>query len=181
MKELTDREIQWLEAFAKKHEFFASFLLHYKLKQHLSNNQYYWLHLYINLLTMSIIEASWNEFTMDWITKPPYGQIIGLFTVPSSDIYKNDITSLLTPRTEISICVNITIDNYVEDYVYITSREGYYLSSDAPQIIWTYLVDVPESPAIPSYSVFIIIGIIGTIGIFLTKKIKRKEVLTLKL
>ena len=48
MKELTDRENQWLEAFAKKHEFFASFLLHYKLKQHLSNNQYYWLHLYIN-------------------------------------------------------------------------------------------------------------------------------------
>ena len=48
MKELTDREIQLLEAFAKKHEFFALFLLHYKLKQHLSNNQYYWLHLYIN-------------------------------------------------------------------------------------------------------------------------------------
>jgi len=48
MKELTDKEIQWLEAFAKKHEFFASFLLHYKLKNGLSNNQYYWLHLYIN-------------------------------------------------------------------------------------------------------------------------------------
>jgi len=48
MKELTDTEIQWLEAFAKKHEFFASFLLHYKLKHRLSNNQYYWLHLYIN-------------------------------------------------------------------------------------------------------------------------------------
>jgi len=48
MKELSENEIQWLEAFAKKHEFFASFLLHYKLKQHLSNNQYYWLHLYIN-------------------------------------------------------------------------------------------------------------------------------------
>ncbi|MCP6718639.1 MAG: zinc ribbon domain-containing protein [Patescibacteria group bacterium] len=48
MKELTDSEIQWLEAFAKHHEFFASFLLHYKLKQYLSNNQYYWFHLYIN-------------------------------------------------------------------------------------------------------------------------------------
>jgi len=48
MKELSDREIQWLEVFAKKHEFFASFLLHYKLKNSLSNSQYYWLHLYIN-------------------------------------------------------------------------------------------------------------------------------------
>ena len=49
MKELTETEIQWLEAFAKSHEFFASFLLHYKVKHQLSNNQYYWLHLYINL------------------------------------------------------------------------------------------------------------------------------------
>ncbi len=48
MKELTAREDQWLEAFAKNHEFFASFLLHHKLKHHLSNNQYYWLCLYIN-------------------------------------------------------------------------------------------------------------------------------------
>ncbi len=49
MRELNHIEIQWLEAFAKKHEFFASFLLHCKLKNHLSNNQYYWLRLYINL------------------------------------------------------------------------------------------------------------------------------------
>ncbi|MFX1297861.1 MAG: DNRLRE domain-containing protein [Promethearchaeota archaeon] len=131
------------------------------------------------VFTMSIIDVGWNEFTMNWTNKPPYGQIIGQFTVPSSDIYKNDITSLVTPRTEISICVNVTIDNSVDDYVCITSREG--SSTDAPQIIWTYLVDVPESPAIPSYSVFIIIGIIGAIGIFLTKKIKGKEVLILKL
>lgn len=48
MKELTDREVQWLEAFAKNHDFFASFLLHHKLKKHLANNQYYWLRLYIN-------------------------------------------------------------------------------------------------------------------------------------
>ncbi len=48
MKELTEKEIQWLEAFAKSHEFFASFLLHYKLKNQLSNNQYYWLRLFIN-------------------------------------------------------------------------------------------------------------------------------------
>ena len=48
MKDLTENEIQWLEAFAKNYEFFASFLLHYQLKLHLSNNQYYWLHLYVN-------------------------------------------------------------------------------------------------------------------------------------
>jgi len=48
MKELTEKEQQWLEAFAKNHEFFNSFLLVYRLKHSLSNNQYYWLNLYIN-------------------------------------------------------------------------------------------------------------------------------------
>jgi hypothetical protein len=48
MKPLQERELQWLEALAKNHEFFASFLLHYNLKNYLENNQYYWLRLYIN-------------------------------------------------------------------------------------------------------------------------------------
>ncbi|MFW9972262.1 MAG: leucine-rich repeat domain-containing protein [Candidatus Odinarchaeota archaeon] len=48
MRELTNNEIRWLKVFAKSHDFFASFLLHYKLKMHLANNQYYWLWLYIN-------------------------------------------------------------------------------------------------------------------------------------
>ncbi len=48
MRELNHKEIQWLEVFAKNHEFFASFLLHYKLKNNLSINQYYWLRLFIN-------------------------------------------------------------------------------------------------------------------------------------
>jgi len=48
MKDLIHRKIQWLEVFAKNHEIFSSFLLHYKLKHRLSNNQYYWLRLHIN-------------------------------------------------------------------------------------------------------------------------------------
>jgi len=122
-------------------------------------------------LTLSIIDASWDELTMDWMNKPAHGQTIGQFLVASSNIYKIDITSHLTARTKISICVNMTIDDYVDDYVYIRSREGYYSTSDAPQIIWTYLETVPEV-RIPSYNVFIIIGIIGVIGFFLKKKLK---------
>ena len=125
-------------------------------------------------LTLSIIDASWDELTMDWMNKPAHGQLIGQLMVSSSDIYKIDITSLLTARTEISICVNMTFDDVVDDYVYITSREGYYLTSDAPQIIWTYLETVPEVQ-IPSYNVFIIIGIISVIGFFLKKKVEIKK------
>ncbi|MHA2051812.1 MAG: leucine-rich repeat domain-containing protein [Promethearchaeota archaeon] len=48
MKELNNKEIRWLEALAKHQDFFASFLIHYNLKQNLSSNQYYWLSLHIN-------------------------------------------------------------------------------------------------------------------------------------
>ncbi len=130
------------------------------------------------VLTMCIIDVGWDEYTMDWLNKPAHGQLIGKFTVTSSRIYKIDLTSLLTPRVAISICVNISIDDYVDAVAYITSREGYYSSSDAPQIIWTYLATVSETPAIPSYSLFIIFGIMGLIGLFLTKKISSKEVLS---
>jgi len=57
MKQLSVSEIQWLEVFAKNYEFFASFLLHYKLKQYLSNNQYYWLNIFIkNAIEVNIGE-----------------------------------------------------------------------------------------------------------------------------
>ncbi len=132
-------------------------------------------------LTLSIIDVSWNEFTLDWITKPVHGQTIGKIIAPSSGIYKFDITSLLTSRTEISICVNMTIDDYVTDYVYITSREGYYswATEDAPQIIWTFLETVSDSPvdAIPGYDTFFVIGIMIIFGFLLTRKIRNKKAL----
>jgi len=123
-------------------------------------------------LTLSIVEESWNEYTMNWTNKPAYGQIIGQIFVNSSDIYKFNITSLLTARTEISICVNITIDDIVNDYAYITSTENSTTTNDAPQIIWTYLEMVPEG-GIPSYNIFIILGIISIIGFFFNKKIEK--------
>ena len=49
MKQLTEREVQWLEAFTKKHEFFIPILEQYKTNAYLTNNQYYWLNLFINL------------------------------------------------------------------------------------------------------------------------------------
>jgi len=82
MKELTDRGIQWLEAFAKKHEFFASFLLHYKLKTHLSNNQYYWLHLYINQAEEqgdTLLNTSEIEFLEEFSTGNE--KLMGLFSI----------------------------------------------------------------------------------------------------
>lgn len=129
------------------------------------------------VLTLSICEASWNEYTLDWFNKPTYGEIIGQIIAPTSDIYKFDLTFEVTARSEISICANITIDDFVDDYVLITSREGYIFSEDAPQIIWTYQEYVPPSsgsqPAIPGYNTILIVGIITIFAIFLKKIIKK--------
>ena len=90
--------------------------------------------------TVCLIEEEWNELTMTWINnKPSKSQVLGHIIVSSNDIYTIDITSLVAGRTAISICVYIDIDNYVDEYAYITSREGYYFAEDAPQLIWTYM------------------------------------------
>ena len=49
MKELNDKEQQWLEIFANKHEFFKPFLEQYKIEAHLTKTQYYWLNLFVKL------------------------------------------------------------------------------------------------------------------------------------
>lgn len=86
--------------------------------------------------TVCLIEESWDEISMTWLNKPNKGQTIGNLLVISSDIYTIDITSLISGRTDISICVYIELDNYIEDYAYITSREGYYFVENAPQLLW---------------------------------------------
>jgi len=88
--------------------------------------------------TICLIEESWDEFSMTWLNKPSKGQIIDNLLVTTSGIYKIDVTSLITGRNNISICVYIEFDNYVEDYAYITSKEGFYFADDAPQLQWVY-------------------------------------------
>jgi len=90
--------------------------------------------------TVCLIEEDWDELTMTWISgKPSKGQIIEYLLVSSDTIYTIDVTSLIAGRTIISICVYIELDNYVDDYAYIFSREGYFSDEDAPQLIWTYM------------------------------------------
>ena len=90
--------------------------------------------------TVCLIEEEWEELIMTWYTgKPSKGQVIEYLIVASDDIYTINVTSLITGRTNLSICVYIEFENYVNDYAYIYSREGYYSDEDAPQLIWTYM------------------------------------------
>ena len=104
MKELSDKEIQWLEALAKKHEFFASFLLHYKLKTHLSNNQYYWLHLYINQAEEqgdTLLNTSEIEFLTEFSAENE--NVKALFSIYEDKGYfdREKYEELLSLKTEI--------------------------------------------------------------------------------
>lgn len=89
--------------------------------------------------SVCLIEEEWGEFTLDWVSQPSKGQVIGNIFVTLSGIYTLDITSLIAGRTNLSVCVYIDLDNYVEDYAYITSREGWYNEEDAPQLLWVYM------------------------------------------
>ncbi len=102
--------------------------------------------------TVCLIEESWQEFSMTWLEKPNKGAVIDYLLVTSNDIYKIDITSLIAGRNRISVCVYIEVDNYIEDYAYITSKEGYYFVDDAPQLIWTYTETAEISVISPSAS-----------------------------
>ena len=70
MKQLTEREVQWLEAFTKKHEFFIPILEHFKISAYLTNTQYYWLNLFINLSQSEDLKAQ-NKYHKQVIVKIP--------------------------------------------------------------------------------------------------------------
>lgn len=104
MKELTDSEIQWLEAFAKKHEFFASFLLHYRLKKLLSNNQYYWLHLYLNQAEEqgdTLLNTSEIEFLEEFSTENENLKVIFSIYEDNGYLDKGKYEELLTLKAEV--------------------------------------------------------------------------------
>lgn len=98
-------------------------------------------------LNVCLIEESWDEYTITWMNKPEYGEHITTLLVPSSNIYKIDITNYIEGRNNISICL-YTGDYLMDDYIFINSREGYYswAPEDAPQLIWTYETEPPNQP-----------------------------------
>ncbi len=93
-------------------------------------------------VSICLIEENWDEYSMTWMNKPAKESEITSLLITQSDIYTFDVTDYIAGRNNLSICVYIKIENYVDDYFYITSREGFYSEEDAPQLIWTYPEDV---------------------------------------
>ncbi len=93
-----------------------------------------------SIFTICLINEYWSELSLNWLNTPIKGDVITTLRVTGSGIYKIDVTNLISSLTSISICVYMEVENYVDGYVFITSREGYYsfAPEDAPQLIWTY-------------------------------------------
>ena len=105
-------------------------------------------------ISVCLIEEEWDEYTMTWINKPSKGAEIISQIITSSSIYTINVTNYIAGRTNLSICVYIKAENYVNDYFYITSREGFYswAPEDAPQLIWTYPTNVEITVTNPTSS-----------------------------
>ena len=105
-------------------------------------------------ISICLIEEDWDEYSMTWINKPSKGAEITSMIITQSDIYAINVTNYITGRNNLSICVYIKVENYVNDYFYITSREGFYswAPKDAPQLIWTYPEDVVITVTNPTSS-----------------------------
>jgi len=88
-------------------------------------------------VTVSLINDTWDEYTINWINKPVHREVITTFTVAQGNIYKINITDYIDGRNNISICLNAS-DYLQTGYVQGSSREGAYFSEDSPQLIWTY-------------------------------------------
>ena len=69
------------------------------------------------------------------MNQPSRGQMIGTYLVTSAGELSIDVTSVLSGRNDLSICLNGT--GYT-GYVQAASREGAYSSEPAPTLTWTY-------------------------------------------
>ena len=105
-------------------------------------------------VSIVLIEEEWDEYSMTWINKPSKGAEITSMIITQSDIYTINVTNYIAGRNNLSICVYIKVDNYVDDYFYITSREEFYsfAPEDAPQLIWTYPENVEITVTNPTSS-----------------------------
>ncbi len=92
----------------------------------------------IKNLSICLIEEHWDEYSMNWTNKPIKGSEITFLLINQTDIYKFDVTNYIEGRNNLSICVYIKNENYVDGNVVIVSREGFFTQESAPQLIWTY-------------------------------------------
>ncbi len=94
-------------------------------------------------LTICLIEESWDEQTITWNNAPSKGQVLGyyIYNNDAPGVYKLDISSVVDGIANLSVCVYMEMDNFVENSAPFYSSEDYLMQEQAPQIIWTYIED----------------------------------------
>lgn len=128
---------------------------------------------YLNLdsdtfnVSVSLVEAAWEESSIIWNNKPDHGQIIKNLNMTEEKAYNINVSEYIE-GDGISICINTSATSGV-NLGRITSSEGYDSESDAPRLIWTYEDSGDDEDdggdgdemAIPSYPLLISMPVIG--------------------
>jgi len=139
-------------------------------------------------VTISLINESWGEYTINWMNKPEHGEVIDEILVTEDRIYKIDVTDYVNDTDGISICVNAS-DYLQSGYFYIDSSEGGWVWDDSeyPQLIWTYsyeledvmpllaLANQEENFIIPSYPFIFLVS--ATVFTIISIIIYKKEII----
>jgi len=116
-------------------------------------------------------DNSWDEYNLTWNNAPsPLGVKIGEFI-----LYASEFTALPPPKVlkYVDVTPYVTRNKHYSTFVLLTNAEvTLYCSStfNTPYILYTVSDD-----AIPSYNVFIILGILGVLSILLYRKIQIKH------
>ncbi|GAG57819.1 unnamed protein product, partial [marine sediment metagenome] len=130
--------------------------------------------------TVCLIEENWSEYTLNWINKPNKSQVIGYILFNSSGTYEINVSSFISGRSNISICV--FLEKFVDyEGVFIYARENFLLydgSYDFNPFLKLSYMETVETPGnelnIPSYNFLIVIVLISILTVMISKKVVKK-------
>ncbi|MHA1791268.1 MAG: CBM96 family carbohydrate-binding protein [Promethearchaeota archaeon] len=125
-------------------------------------------------ITFAISDDYWNEYNMNWGNKPSLTKTIGTFLVANDGFYTINLTNFVMNKTEVTLCFFVDIQDYVDEYIYIDSREDIF-EKNRPVLIYTYSEEYSSSPLMPFIIAFaLILGVIGVV--FLVTKPNKKRI-----
>lgn len=135
-------------------------------------------------VAVCLVEAEWDELSLDYTNKPAHGSVIKTITMATDDVYSIDVTDYIS-GDGISICLKAA-DATQEGYVQARSREDGDLDSSyfpPPKLTWTYQEadsgstlsgDESEIPGFnPGLTGLILLGVGGIIAFSVKTKLRK--------
>ncbi|MHA1847012.1 MAG: DNRLRE domain-containing protein [Promethearchaeota archaeon] len=118
--------------------------------------------------TLAISDEFWSEYYVDWEHKLSLTRILKSFLIAGDGFYKISITNSVMNRTGITLIFFIDELDFVNDYVYIDSREDMF-KDYRPALIFTYLEEEPISTEAILWIAFALVWVVLGVLYFVFK------------